>query len=137
MFMKKLISKISAPALTLSLIFALGISGAPQVTTAQVFGTCTSLDGTDVQTGVRQEECDGTWTADIATPTTASATPSSSTSWWTVLNPLTWLTTALGSLSILILQLASLLTYLSGIILNFVIQYTVVNMTASFEEIGR
>src|SRR3989344_8413098 len=42
----------------------------------------------------------------------------------------------LGWLAILILQIASLFTYLGGVILNFVVQWTVVEMAQHLKEIG-
>lgn len=53
-----------------------------------------------------------------------------------VLNPLTWVAKGLGVLAIAILQIASLITYMSGVILNFVVQYTVVDMKEHIEEAG-
>ncbi|MEX2013421.1 MAG: hypothetical protein WD897_00700 [Parcubacteria group bacterium] len=41
-----------------------------------------------------------------------------------------------GWIAILLLQLASLLTYLGGVILNFVIQFTVVDMAKNISEAG-
>jgi hypothetical protein len=143
MIMQKFFRNFSAPALTLSLIFALGLYIVPN--TAEAAGACFNARGERITaaTITTRAQCEalgaGAYWDDNApstTPNTASTSPNTSTSWWTVLNPLTWLTTALGSLSIVILQLASFLTYLSGVVLNFVIQYTVVDMTASFDEIG-
>ena len=42
----------------------------------------------------------------------------------------------LGWLSILILQIASLFTYLGGVILNFIVKFTVVEMAQHLKEIG-
>src|SRR3989344_7809791 len=42
----------------------------------------------------------------------------------------------LGWLAILVLQIASLFTYLGGVILNFVVQWTVVEMAQHLKEIG-
>lgn len=53
-----------------------------------------------------------------------------------LLNPLTWITAAAGNLSILALKIASLLTYLSGIILNYVVWYTVVTMKDNMSNAG-
>jgi len=68
-------------------------------------------------------------TSGLIFPQTAHA------AWW---DPTTWMTigdfatdillSPLGWLAILLLQLASLITYLSGIILNYVVQFTVVDM---------
>lgn len=60
----------------------------------------------------------------------------SSGSWWTMLNPLTWLTTALGAVAVLVLKVLSGLTAISGIILNYVVKYTVVDMSLNYSRIG-
>ncbi len=44
------------------------------------------------------------------------------------LNPITWVTKALGNVSILVLTIGAYFTFLSGAVLNFVTQYTVVLM---------
>ncbi len=45
-----------------------------------------------------------------------------------LLTPAKWILGAIGAVSIVILKIASLLTYLSGIVLNYVVWYTVVAM---------
>ena len=50
------------------------------------------------------------------------------------LDPLVWLVTALGAVSIAILKIAEHITGLAGLVLNYVVQYSVVNMKLRIDE---
>jgi hypothetical protein len=52
------------------------------------------------------------------------------------LNPTTWLTSAVGWVAILMLKLLSLLTGLAGILLNYIVNYSVVDMAKNYGNIG-
>ncbi len=54
---------------------------------------------------------------------------------WNLLQPAKWVAGALGWVAVFLLQIASLITYLSGVVLNFVIQFTVVNMKANLNDV--
>lgn len=85
--------------------------------------------------GTAEQLCTGVLTA--APGTTApggSATANDGVSWWKVLNPLTWLVSALGAVAIAILKLAELITGLAGLILNYVVQYSVVDMKENLDK---
>ncbi|MEK7227526.1 MAG: hypothetical protein AAB641_01380 [Patescibacteria group bacterium] len=58
----------------------------------------------------------------------------SGASWWKVLNPLTWLVSGLGAVSIGILKLAELITGLAGLLLNYAVQYSVVDMKENLDK---
>jgi len=51
------------------------------------------------------------------------------------LNPLTWVEKAVGAVAGIVLKLMSLVTGLSGVILNWVIDYTIVNMKDHYDKI--
>lgn len=127
--MKKYFKHLSA--LTLTLVFVLSGLFIPQTSHAQTPPLCTDVPGY-----APQIPAEGSI---ICVPTGtpgAIGTPSSGASWWTVLSPLTWLVSALGAVSVAILKLASLLTYLAGAILNYIVQYTVVDMKLHLDEAG-
>src|SRR3989344_418757 len=51
-----------------------------------------------------------------------------------LLTPVRWVAGGLGVVAVAILKLASYLTYLSGTVLNYIVQYTVVDMKLHIEE---
>ena len=113
--MKKYFRHFPSLIITLALIFAASGFVLPQTVKAQTGSPCPMADGT---VGIWYEgKCVSPQSKDIAP-------------WWNILAPLTWLVTALGAVSTVILQLADYVVGLSGVVLNFVVQYTVVNMGA-------
>lgn len=136
--MKNLFHKISSFVLIFSFVFALSGTLLPRNVYAAPKPTDT---GTCFVAGVNQgkmtfSQCNaknGLFNPDptqAPTPTPASAS----------INPFTLLKEFLlgvpGAIAIGILNIASLLTYLSGAILNFAVKYSVVDMKKNLDEIG-
>ena len=113
--------------------FVLVVMGFPQFVTAQAIGRSCTVTATGAP-GTIQPSKTGTGTYCAANDQAAAATAyknSDSSSW---LDPLTWIPSAVGALaSGILLPLASWLTWFSGMILNYVIKYTVVDMKAHLD----
>ena len=117
----------------LTLVFVLSGLFLPQISHAQTPPLCTDVPGyAPLILATGDITCVPTGTPGAVEA--GGVAPESGTSWWTVLSPLTWLVSAFGAVSIVILKLAQLITGLSGLVLNFVVQYSVVEMKARFDE---
>ncbi|OHA91047.1 MAG: hypothetical protein A2832_01360 [Candidatus Zambryskibacteria bacterium RIFCSPHIGHO2_01_FULL_44_22b] len=120
--MKKDFLNISPLLLALALIFSISGFLSPQIVSAQAKPLPPSI----------AKEC-----PDGQISTTEGCQSKESSSLFSLLNPIKWAADAVGSLaSTVILQLASLLTYLSAMILNFVIKYSVVDMKSNIAQAG-
>lgn len=77
---------------------------------------------------------------ETATSTPAEAVGGGANGGTTILDlvniPAQWIAGAVGAIAVMLLQVTSLFVYLSGLILNAVIQYTVVDMTKNLTSTG-
>lgn len=145
--MGKYFKNIPASVLVLTLIFAVSGLMFPQITRAQV-GQCWRIDQTPPQPmspSITEEQCRNLgaqveWRAGTPVPTSPEAeqqlNPSQNSSqgsgfWGGFANAVLWIP---GAISIGILKIASLLTYLAGALLNLVVQYSVVDMKANISK---
>src|SRR3990167_4573326 len=117
----------------LTLVFVLSGLFLPQISHAQTPPLCTDVPGyAPLILATGDITCVPTGTPGAVEA--GGVAPESGTSWCTVLSPLTWLVSGFGAVSIVILKLAQISTGLSGLVLNFVVQYSVVEMKARFDE---
>ncbi|MBI2065742.1 MAG: hypothetical protein HYT68_01595 [Candidatus Zambryskibacteria bacterium] len=123
--MKKNFPKISTFVFTLTLVFVMSGFLFPQTANAETYQEC-------LERGGSLEECNGL----PGTPPTPEQeeVDSAGPGFWGGLGEA--LLFIPGAISIGILKIASLLTYLAGALLNLVVQYSVVDMKVNIEKAG-
>src|SRR3989344_768857 len=134
--MKKCFPHISGFLLTLTFVFVVGGLFMPSTLQAHTIslppsGTCPADHPRSVALTAGESVVQGCGHG--TTPEEAQATAYGETSSGLGLVA-GWVAGALGWLSVAILKIASYLTYLSGIVLNFVVKYTVVEMKTHLNE---
>lgn len=137
--MKKIFSKLSGFILIFTIVFVVTglFNPIAKVQAADELGYCVGVDGTVTQKDVPSSACDRVtfgeeWhpNSDVIHATNDTSNAVGGSFWGGLADALTFIP---GIISIGILKIASLLTYLAGALLNLVTQYTVVDMKKNLD----